>query len=89
MLYIIKDMIKPPYNFEIAMSALLSPSVVKEMIIREVEAQTGKKVTEIVARHQDGEFDGYQVFFEADKKITRSPSSTSSKDFIKMKFDGE
>jgi hypothetical protein len=82
-------MIKPPYNFEIAMSALLSPSVVKEMIIREVEAQTGKKVTEIVARHQDGEFDGYQVFFEADKKITRSLSSSSSKEFIKIKWDGE
>ena len=82
-------MIKQPYNFEIAMSALITPSVVKEMIIREVEAQTGKKVTDVVVRHQDGEFDGYQVFFEADKKRTRSPSSPSSKEFIKIKWDGE
>lgn len=77
---------KPNYNFEIAMSALLSPQVVREMVIKEVEAQTGKRVVEIAALYQSGEFDGFQVFFEADTKM-RKPMS--SKEFIKMNWDGE
>lgn len=74
------------YNFEIAMSALLSDQVVREMVIKEVQDQTGKRVTDIVARYDKGEFTGFQVFFAPETRI-RKP--VSSKEFIKMKFDGE
>jgi hypothetical protein len=74
------------YNFEIAMSALLSAQVVREMVTKEVEAQTGKRVTEIAAQYDRGEFVGFQVFFAPESKM-RKP--VSSKEFIKMKFDGE
>lgn len=77
---------KQTYNFEIAMSALLSPEVVREMVIKEVEAHTGKKVIEIAALYKSGEFDGYQVFFESS---TTPKKPVSSKEFIKMKWDGE
>ena len=79
-------MIKPKYNFEIAMSALLSPEVVREMVIKEVEAHTGKKVREITSLYKSGEFDGYQVFFESGTKFKKP---VSSKEFIKMNWDGE
>jgi len=36
-----------PYNFELAVSAQISEKVVKEMITRIVEEQTGKKVSNI------------------------------------------
>ena len=67
------------YNFDFAMSAQISPDVVKEIIKNTVEQQTGKKVanirvnTEVVTRgygvtEQDfTEFAGVTVFFEADK----------------------
>lgn len=35
------------YNFDFAMSATISPEVLKEMITSIVQAQTGRKVTEI------------------------------------------
>jgi hypothetical protein len=75
-----------PYNFEIAMSALLSEQVVREMIVKEVEAQTGKRVTEIAAQYNKGEFTGFQIFFAPENKLHRP---VSSKEFIKMTFDGE
>lgn len=67
------------YNFDFAMSAQISPDVVKEIIKNTVEQQTGKKVasirinTEVVTRgygvtEQDfTEFSGITVYFEAEK----------------------
>lgn len=36
------------YNFDFSVSATISEQVVKEMIARVVEEQTGKKVTKVV-----------------------------------------
>lgn len=68
-----------PYNFDIAMSAKVSPKVVEEMIRKVVEEQTGKKVASIkfdvknvLKGHQMNEynevvFEGATVYFEGDR----------------------
>ena len=68
------------YNFDFAMSAVISPKVVEEIIRNTVEAQTGKKVanvridTRTVTRGMGmsevdvTEFAGVTVYFESETK---------------------
>lgn len=53
-----------PYNFKLAMSASISPTVVEEMIRAAVEEQTGKKISRFEVQMNEGQFDGYVVYFE-------------------------
>ena len=67
------------YNFDLAMSAKISPKVVEEIIKNTVEAQTNKKVASVridtrtvtrgmgVTEVDVTEFDGVTVYFESEK----------------------
>ena len=69
-----------PYNFDIDVSANISPKVAEEMIRKVIEEQTGKKVASIQFQlrkvtkgfsmngYEDTFFDGIKVFFVAEKK---------------------
>jgi len=73
------------YNFEFAVSAQISERVVKEMITRVVEEQTGKKVASLEMKFRtvtkgvgpsestERVFDGCTVFFINEKSISRTP----------------
>ena len=69
------------YKFEIEMTATISDQVVKEMIIKEVEHQTGKQVSNIIAL----EGGGFQVTFDPNSKTKVIPFE-SSKEFIVNHF---
>ena len=72
-----------PYNFDLAVSARISPSVAEEMIRKVVEEQTGKKVDRVESKFRsvtrgigpaestETVFDGFHVFFEAEKGNTK------------------
>lgn len=67
------------YNFDFAVSAKISEKVIKEMITKVVEEQTGKKVNNIKLEmrtvtkgsqrdeYEETVFDGVTVFFENEK----------------------
>ena len=67
------------YNFDFAVSAKISEQVVKEMITKVVEEQTGKKVSKIEMNmrsvtkgwqrdeYTETVFDGVTVYFESTK----------------------
>jgi hypothetical protein len=81
------------YNFDFAVSAKISEQVVKEMISKVVEEQTGKKVSKIEMNmrsvtkgfqrdeYTETVFDGVTVYFENEK------SKPGSKTFAKDSFD--
>lgn len=69
------------YNFDFAVSAKISEQVVKEMITKVVEEQTGKKVSKIEMNmrsvtkgwqrdeYTETVFDGVTVYFEGGKNV--------------------
>ena len=69
------------YNFDFAVSAKISEKVVKEMITKVVEEQTGKKVSKIEMNmrnvtkgwqrdeYTETVFDGVTVYFEGGKNV--------------------
>ena len=69
------------YNFDFAVSAKISEQVVKEMITKVVEEQTGKKVSKIEMNmrsvtkgwqrdeYTETVFDGVTVYFEGQKNV--------------------
>lgn len=71
------------YNFEFAVSAKISEKVVKEMITKVVEEQTGKKVAKVEMNmrtvtkgfqrdeYTETVFEGVTVFFEGDNRANR------------------
>lgn len=75
------------YNFELAMSAVISDQVVQEMVASVVEKQTGKKVKNINAIYNDSVFAGYSVTFHA--AGAKPQSFKPSKDFIVETFGAE
>jgi len=74
-----------PYNFEFSVSAQISERVVKEMITRVVEEQTGKKVANLEMKFRtvtkgmgpsestERVFDGCTVFFINEKTTAKLP----------------
>lgn len=53
-----------PYNYELAMSADISASVLQEMICNLVQTQTGKSVAKAeFAYDENKQFTGMKVFF--------------------------
>ena len=71
------------YNFDFAVSAKISEQVVKEMITKVVEEQTGKKVSKIEMNmrsvtkgwqrdeYTETVFDGVTVYFEGQKNVVQ------------------
>lgn len=76
------------YNFNIAISATISPSTIKEMIKTIVEAQTGRKVSSIefevknvtkgwqCDKYTKAVFEGVTVTFQSDQPAITSPTKT-------------
>ena len=70
------------YKIEIAMSATLSEKVVEDIIRKEVEEQTGRKVGKIHVNYDGTKFAGYQVTFVSEK----TTGYKSSKEFVEQKW---
>jgi hypothetical protein len=77
-------MIKDQYKIEIAMSAMLSSQVVEEIVRREVEEQTGRKVVKITTNYDSSKFEGYHITFAPE--TANSPAYKSSKEFIEQRW---
>lgn len=75
------------HKFDIEMSANISDSVVRDMVVAAVERQTGKKVTDIRASYDGTKFNGYQITF--DPNSTNKTAFKPSKEFIVEKFGAE
>jgi hypothetical protein len=69
------------YNFELAMGATISESVVQEMVTSIVEKQTGKKVKSIELMYDESKFSGYSVTFYTDTAPPQK-SFKPSREFI-------
>jgi hypothetical protein len=74
------------HKFDIEMSAIISDSVVRDMVVAAVEKQTGKKVTDIRTSYDGTKFDGYQIIFDPNEKSKVVPFKPS-KEFIVTNFD--
>ena len=68
------------------MSANISDSVVRDMVVAAVERQTGKKVTDIRTSYDGTKFNGYQITFDPTDKSKVIPFKPS-KEFIITNFD--
>ena len=69
-----------PYNFDLAVSARISPAVAEEMIRRVVEEQTGRTVDTIEVKLRDAGtkpgdavtlFDGFLVTFKTEQPVRK------------------
>lgn len=77
-----------PYNFNIAISAKILPSTVKEMIKTVVESQTGRKVAAVEFdvknvtkgwqrdEYTEAVFEGVTVTFQSDQPAITAPIKT-------------
>lgn len=84
-----------PYNFELAISAMISKTVAEDMIRRTVEDQTGKRVSSIEPKFRrvskgigpsestETVFDGFHVFFEEEKPFKSGPDNRG---FVKAEY---
>lgn len=59
-------MMMKQYNFELAMSAIISDQVAKEMVASIVEKQVGKKIKSIDMLYDENKFSGYSITFYND-----------------------
>lgn len=77
-------MIQDQYNIEIAMSTTLNSQVVEEIVRRQVEEQTGRKVVKMLANYDGTKFEGYHITFASEP----APNYTykNSKEFIETKW---
>jgi uncharacterized protein (UPF0335 family) len=65
------------YNFELAMSTYVSPTVVEEMIKQIVEDQTGKSIESIQVNYNDTQFNGFDVKFVPEIGKPNKPETTN------------
>ena len=74
-----------PYNFKIdvSMTANIDAEVAKSIIIAAVERETGKQVTDIEVKIEEGELTGYNVRFDPE---SRKPVFKPSSEFVPMNF---
>lgn len=75
-------MLKHQYQIEIAMSTTLSAKVVEDIIRKEVEEQTSRKIDKITYNYDGTKFDGYHITFFPEKQS----GYKSSKEFIEQKW---
>jgi len=74
-----------PYNFKIdvSMTASIDAEVAKNIIIAAVERETGKQVTDIEVKIEEGERTGFHVKFDPE---SNKPVFKPSTEFIPMNF---
>lgn len=74
-----------PYNFKIdvSMTANIDAETAKNIIIAAVERETGKQVTDIEVKIEEGELTGYGVRFDPE---SRKPVFKPSSEFVPMNF---
>jgi hypothetical protein len=74
-----------PYNFKIdvEMTATIDAEVAKSIIVAAVERETGKQVTDIKIKIEDGELTGIHVKFDPE---VNKPVFKPSTEFIPMNF---
>lgn len=74
-----------PYNFKIdvSMTATIDAEVAKNIIIAAVERETGKQVTDIEVKIEDGELAEFHIKFDAE---SNKPVFKPTKEFIPMNF---
>jgi hypothetical protein len=74
-----------PYNFKIdvSMTARIDAEVAKNIIIAAVERETGKQVTDIEVKIEEGELTGFHVKFDPE---SNKPVFKPSIEFIPMNF---
>jgi hypothetical protein len=74
-----------PYNFKIdvSMTASIDAEVAKNIIIAAVERETGKQVTDIEVKIEEGELTGFHVKFDPE---SNKPVFKPSTEFIPMNF---
>ena len=75
------------YNFELALSTMVTSSVAEEMIKHVIEQQTGKKIARIDCRYNDSKFDGFDVVF-ASETYSKTPTTNKvDKKFKPIEWD--
>jgi hypothetical protein len=77
-------MIKDQINIEIAMSTTLNANVIEEIVRKQVEEQTGRKIVKITTNYDSSMFEGYHITFAPE-----TPEVTaykSSKEFIEKQW---
>lgn len=74
-----------PYNFKIdvSMTANIDAEVAKNIIIAAVERETGKQVTDIEVKIEEGELIGFAIQFDPE---SRKPVFKPSSEFVPMNF---
>jgi hypothetical protein len=74
-----------PYNFKIdvSMTANIDAEVAKSIIIAAVERETGKQVTDIEVKIEEGEFTGYNIKFDPE---SNKPVFKPTSEFVPMNF---
>ena len=74
-----------PYNFKIdvSMTASIDAEVAKNIIVAAVERETGKQVTDIEVKIEEGELTGFHVKFDPE---SNKPVFKPSTEFIPMNF---
>jgi hypothetical protein len=73
------------YKIDLAMSAILSPQVVEEMIIAAVERQTGRRVTNISVNYDGAKFNGFHVQFDPNQTVEKEIVTTQK--FIADRYE--
>ncbi len=73
------------YNFKIdvSMTAHVDTATAKNIIVSAVERETGKQVTDIEFKFEDGELQGFNITFDPESSI---PVFKPSSEFVPMNF---
>lgn len=75
------------YNFELALSTMVTSSVAEEMIKHVIEHQTGKQIARIDCRYDGTKFDGFDIVF-ASETYSKTPTTNKvDKTFKPMEWD--
>lgn len=77
-------MIRDNYNIEIAMSTTLNSQVVEEIVRKQVEEQTGRKIVKILTNYDGTKFEGYHITFASESATNYTYKS--SKGFVEQKW---
>jgi hypothetical protein len=74
-----------PYNFKIdvSMTATIDAETVKSIIVAAVERETGKQVTDIQVKIEEGKLAGFAIQFDPE---SNKPVFKPSSEFVPMNF---
>ena len=74
-----------PYNFriDVSMTANIDAEVAKSIIVAAVERETGKQVTDIEVKIEEGELAGFSIRFDPE---SNKPVFKPASEFVLMNF---